>query len=99
MMKDYDGTYWSRMGYKHNIRFVIPVRDWKKDFTIIETPYESIMQPYGRGKKIKGSGAWKKDYHIHEKNRKVKNWWEDMCDFLSRSRMKQIWKKGLSDLQ
>lgn len=52
------------------------------------------MKPFGREGKIKGSGSWKRDYHIHDKNhRKVLNWWEgEMEHFLSRSRMKQIWK-------
>ena len=53
------------------------------------------MKPFGREKKIKGSGIWKKDYHIHHKNKKVKNWWEDICDYLSRSMMKQNWKKDI----
>jgi len=53
------------------------------------------MKPFGREKKIKGSGAWKKDYHIHYKNKKVKNWWENICNYLSRSMMKQNWEKDI----
>jgi hypothetical protein len=34
---------------------------------------------------------------MHEKGRKVKNWWEDICNFYSRSRMKQLLKKRLQD--
>lgn len=51
------------------------------------------MKPYLRTKKIKGSGYWKKDYHIHEDNRKVGNWWENMNTFTSRSTMKISLKK------
>lgn len=47
------------------------------------------MKPYGREKNIKGSGIWKKDYRIRIKNRKIGNWWEDMCNFVSRSSMKR----------
>lgn len=53
------------------------------------------MKPYGREKKIKGSGIWKTDYHIHQRNRKVHNWWEGMCNFVSRSMMKQKIKNDL----
>ncbi len=53
------------------------------------------MQPYGRLKKVKGGNEWKRDYHIHIKNRKISNWWEGMCDFLTRSRIKQIFKKEI----
>lgn len=54
------------------------------------------MKPYGREKKIKGSGIWKMDYHIHHKNKKIGNWWEDMCNFISRSMMKQKVKKDIN---
>lgn len=46
------------------------------------------MKPYGREKNIKGSGIWKKDFHIHEKNRKVGNWWETLCEPIPRAIMK-----------
>jgi hypothetical protein len=49
------------------------------------------MKPYGREKKVIGSGAWKRDYHVKKDG--LINWWEDICDTLDRSRMKQIWKK------
>lgn len=39
------------------------------------------MKPYGRHKKVTGGNDWKIDYHMHEKGKKVKNWWEDMCCF------------------
>lgn len=53
------------------------------------------MKPYGRLVKIKGSGSWKKDYHIHEKGRKIGNWWEDMSQNLSKGRINQIVKKQI----
>lgn len=55
------------------------------------------MKPYGREKTIKGSGRWKKDYHIHKKGRKVKNWWEEIADFFSRSAMKQETNKRIEE--
>ena len=55
------------------------------------------MKPYGRGKKINGAGLWKKDYHLHRKGRKLENWWEGITDFLSRSTMKQKFKKEVED--
>ena len=48
------------------------------------------MKPYGRLVKIKGSGRWKKDYHIHHKGRKIGNWWEDMSQDLPKGRINQI---------
>ena len=48
------------------------------------------MKPYGRFKKVKGGKPWKVD--VHPKKGFV-NWWENMCDFLTRSTMKQNWKK------
>lgn len=57
------------------------------------------MKPYGRYKKVTGGNDWKIDYHMHEKGKKVKNWWEDICCFLSRSRMKQILKKELNNIE
>jgi len=55
------------------------------------------MKPYGlREKKTKGSGDWKKDYHIHQKGRKILNWWECWSQKLkSRSSMKHKIKKGI----
>lgn len=53
------------------------------------------MKPYGREKNIKGSGKWKKDYHIHFKNHKILNWWEDISKFLTRGRMKQIFNNEI----
>lgn len=54
------------------------------------------MKPYGREKKIKGCGRWKKDYHIHSKHHhKVGNWWEDFCTTISRSAMKLKLKLNL----
>ena len=53
------------------------------------------MKPYGREKKVKGDSGWKKDYHIHEKNRKMKNWWEEICECVSRKTMKQKFQKEI----
>ena len=52
------------------------------------------MKPYGREKKLKGGEKWKTD--VHPKKGYI-NQWETMCDFLSRGRMKQIWKKEIDD--
>jgi hypothetical protein len=53
------------------------------------------MKPYGREKKVKGSGSWKKDYHVHQDGKRLQNWWEDMCNYLFRSTMKQNVKKEI----
>jgi hypothetical protein len=50
------------------------------------------MRPYGREKKLQGTGVWKRDVHPPKG---YVNWWENMCNFLSRSRMKQNWKKDV----
>jgi len=57
------------------------------------------MKPYGlRDKKTKGSGDWKKDYHIHQKNRKVPSWWEIwVYKLLSRSSQKQKTRKEIEN--
>lgn len=55
------------------------------------------MKPYGRYKTIKSGNKWKIDFHIHEKGKKVLNWWEVICDNLSRSKMKQITKKYIDN--
>lgn len=55
------------------------------------------MKPYGREKNIKGSGIWKKDYHIRPKKH-WQNWWEvEFDNFISRGRMKQILRKDIND--
>ena len=51
------------------------------------------MKPYGREKKIKGAGLWKRDYHLHEKNRKLRNWWEGLNNIVSRRTLKQKFKR------
>ncbi len=53
------------------------------------------MKPYGRERNVKGSGSWKVDHHPHEKG--FVNWWENMCDLLSRGRMKQIVNKQIKN--
>ena len=49
------------------------------------------MKPYGRLKKIKGR-SWKKDVHPPKGHI---NWWEDMCNFLTRGAMKQRVSKDI----
>lgn len=51
------------------------------------------MKPYGREKKVKGLN-WKKDYHPKPG---YINWWEDICKYLTRSRMKQILNKKIKE--
>ena len=48
------------------------------------------MKPYGRMKTVHFPG--KKDCHP---KKGYKNWWEGMADVLSRSRMKQLFRKSL----
>ena len=51
------------------------------------------MKPYGRVKKVTGGQFWKRDRHWHDKkHRKLGNWWEGICDFLSRTEIKRRWK-------
>lgn len=50
------------------------------------------MKPYGREKNVKGGKPWKTD--VHPKKGYV-NWWENMCDFLTRGSLKQKWKKDV----
>ena len=52
------------------------------------------MKPYGREKKVTGGQPWKKDYHPRKGEI---NWWEDICDFLSRSTMKQRSRKEIEN--
>jgi len=56
------------------------------------------MKPYGREKKLKSTTthdgrSWKKDYHPKPG---YINWWEDICKFLTRSRIKQNVKKDIN---
>lgn len=53
----------------------------------------SKMKPYGRVKTVKGS-SWKKDIHPLKGH---KNWWEDICDPISRSIMKLNFKKEINN--
>ena len=50
------------------------------------------MKPYGREKHVTGANTWKKDRHPHPKH-KWMNWWETICDVISRKTMKQNWKR------
>jgi hypothetical protein len=52
------------------------------------------MKPYGREKKLVGSGPWKKDYHPKPKHT-VQNWWENIVSLLPRSTMKANVKKEI----
>lgn len=53
----------------------------------------SKMKPYGRVKTVKGF-SWKKDIHPPKGH---KNWWEDICDPISRSIMKLNFKKEINN--
>lgn len=55
------------------------------------------MKPYGREKKVSQNPEWKQDYHMHEKGRKLKNWWEEICSLIPRKTMKQKIKKEIED--
>lgn len=52
------------------------------------------MKPYGREKKIKGGKCWKRDHHPPKG---YMNWWEDICDYLSRGAIKHQVKKEIDD--
>lgn len=52
------------------------------------------MKPYGREKKVLFNGPGKTDCHP---KKGFINWWENMCDYLSRGRMKQLTQKGIDD--
>lgn len=47
------------------------------------------MKPYGREKKVRL--PYKTDCHP---KKGFINWWEDMAKLLTRSRMKQLWKRN-----
>ena len=53
------------------------------------------MKPYGRKKKVMQNPNWKRDYHLHEKGRKLPNWWESICECLSRSTIKHKVKQDM----
>lgn len=55
------------------------------------------MKPYGRNKSVKASGNWKKDYHIHRKNRKIENWWEAIINYSKRGAINQQVKKEINE--
>lgn len=55
------------------------------------------MKAYGRKPGLQATGPWKTDYHIHHKNQKVGNWWEDIRGFFTRSRMKQLLQKEIEE--
>jgi hypothetical protein len=48
------------------------------------------MKPFGRMKKISGGNSWKRDYDLHEKGRKLLNWWEDIANRITRTSMKRL---------
>lgn len=54
------------------------------------------MKPLGQIKTVKGIPS-KKDYHIHINNKKIENWWESICTYVSRNRLKQLFKKELNE--
>lgn len=51
------------------------------------------MKPYGRIKNKKFPS--KTDHHIHENNKKIKNWWEAEDNLVSRTTIKSIIKKEI----
>lgn len=51
------------------------------------------MKPYGREKKLKGV-SWKRDYHPPKG---FVNWWENVCNYVSRKTMKQQVKKEIQN--
>lgn len=58
------------------------------------------MKYFKLGKKLSSgttncSVPWKKDYHIHIKNKKIENWWEGMVNYVSRKTMKQRIKREI----
>ena len=52
------------------------------------------MKLYGREKHVTGGNNWKTDYHIHPKHI-LQNWWEGICDVVSRKTMKQKLKREI----
>ena len=50
------------------------------------------MKPYGR----KPAPHFPHKTDCHPK-KGWKNWWEDMCDVLSRSEIKKLWKKEIEN--
>jgi hypothetical protein len=56
------------------------------------------MKPYGRERNLKGSGPWKRDYHVRPKKSWV-NWWETIVDLLPRTTIKQRVKKEIENEQ
>ena len=48
------------------------------------------MKPFGRMKKISGGNSWKRDYHLHEKGRKLLNWWENIANCVTRTSMRKL---------
>ena len=55
------------------------------------------MKPQGRLNNVKCSGIWKKDYHIHIKNKKIENWWESIIQYKKRGYINQIIKKQIEN--
>lgn len=51
------------------------------------------MKPYGREKTVKGA-SWKEDCHPPKG---FINWWEDICQCISRKTMKQNLKREIEN--
>lgn len=51
------------------------------------------MKPYGREKNVKGA-SWKQDCHPPKG---FINWWENICQCVSRKTMKQKIKREIED--
>ena len=47
------------------------------------------MRPYGREKRVSQNPKWKRDHHLHNKGCKLANWWEGICECLSRTAIKR----------
>jgi len=56
------------------------------------------MKPFGINKTTPGSGTWKTDYHLHDKNhRKIGNWWEYFAEnTLARTTVKKNVKQEIN---
>lgn len=53
------------------------------------------MKPYGREKRVQQNPEWKRDYHLHKQGRKIANWWERICECLSRTAIKNRVKREI----
>ncbi|HPC09598.1 MAG TPA: hypothetical protein PLN85_00790 [archaeon] len=67
----------------------------KKKIVNIRTYYfNKIVKIKEEEKKLQDSGGWKRNVNPQKG---YINWWENICKFYSRSRMKQIWKNEIKN--